>query len=163
MYSPSIHVEVYFFIGTDLDKCSITSLAHHWILCSEWVPSLVLLDFFHWCFMIIYLYLGQIKIPIKTLMMYVFLTNIQLFISQDINRWTGVMGVIHSLFLRGQEWGGGGGGGRHVTHSSQQHLCSIYFFLFIQNIPKRINYIMKYFDSHLYRLWWSILGDGLIM
>ncbi len=63
-------------------------------------------------------------------------------------------------------WGGkngGGGGGRHVTHSSQQHLCSIYFFLFIQNIPKRINYIMKYFDSHLYRLCWSILGDGLIM
>ncbi len=27
------------FIGTDLDKCSITSLAHQLILCSEWVPS----------------------------------------------------------------------------------------------------------------------------
>ncbi len=103
MYSPSIQVEVYFFIGTDLDKCSITSLAHHWILCSEWVPSLVLLDFFHWCFMKIYLYLGQIKIPIKTLMMDVFLTNIQLFTPQDITRWTGVMGVMHSLFLRGHE------------------------------------------------------------
>ncbi len=31
--------EVVFFIGTDLQKCSVTSLAHHWILCvpSEWV------------------------------------------------------------------------------------------------------------------------------
>ncbi len=28
-----------FFIGTDLKECSITSLAHQWILCSEWVPS----------------------------------------------------------------------------------------------------------------------------
>ncbi len=27
------------FIGTDLEKFSITSLAHQWILCSEWVPS----------------------------------------------------------------------------------------------------------------------------
>ncbi len=27
------------FIWTDLEKCSITSLAHQWILCSEWVPS----------------------------------------------------------------------------------------------------------------------------
>ncbi len=25
--------------STDLKKCSITSLAHQWILCSEWVPS----------------------------------------------------------------------------------------------------------------------------
>ncbi len=24
---------------TDLEKCNITSLAHQWILCSEWVPS----------------------------------------------------------------------------------------------------------------------------
>ncbi len=24
---------------TDLEKFSITSLAHQWILCSEWVPS----------------------------------------------------------------------------------------------------------------------------
>ncbi len=28
-----------FFMGSDLKKCSITSLAHQWILCSEWVPS----------------------------------------------------------------------------------------------------------------------------
>ncbi len=28
-----------FFIGTDLEEFSITSLAHQWILCSEWVPS----------------------------------------------------------------------------------------------------------------------------
>ncbi len=28
----------------------------------------------------------------------------------------------------------------------------IYFFLLIQNIPKCINYIMKYLDSHFYRL-----------
>ncbi len=30
---------VCFFIWTDLEKCSITSLAHQWMLCSEWVPS----------------------------------------------------------------------------------------------------------------------------
>ncbi len=30
---------VCFFIRTDLEKCSITSLAHQWILWSEWVPS----------------------------------------------------------------------------------------------------------------------------
>ncbi len=30
---------VCFFIWTDLKKCSIPSLAHQWILCSEWVPS----------------------------------------------------------------------------------------------------------------------------
>ncbi len=28
-----------FFIRTDLGKFSIISLAHQWILCSEWVPS----------------------------------------------------------------------------------------------------------------------------
>ncbi len=28
-----------FFIRTALEKFSITSLAHQWILCSEWVPS----------------------------------------------------------------------------------------------------------------------------
>ncbi len=27
------------FIGIDLEKFCITSLAHHWILCREWVPS----------------------------------------------------------------------------------------------------------------------------
>ncbi len=26
-------------LSTYLEKCSITSLAHQWILCSEWVPS----------------------------------------------------------------------------------------------------------------------------
>ncbi len=26
-------------IETDLEKFSMTSLAHQWILCSEWVPS----------------------------------------------------------------------------------------------------------------------------
>jgi len=30
---------VCFFIGTDLEKFSITSLAQQWILCREWVPS----------------------------------------------------------------------------------------------------------------------------
>ncbi len=30
---------VCFFIRTDLEKCSISSLAHQWMLCSEWVPS----------------------------------------------------------------------------------------------------------------------------
>ncbi len=41
MYSPSGHTKyrwVYFFIGTDLEKCNVTSLAHQWMLCSEWVP-----------------------------------------------------------------------------------------------------------------------------
>ncbi len=31
--------EFLFFIRTDLEKFRITSLAHQWILCSEWVPS----------------------------------------------------------------------------------------------------------------------------
>ncbi len=42
MYSTSGHPRcsrVCFFIGTDLDTFCITSLAHQWILCSEWVPS----------------------------------------------------------------------------------------------------------------------------
>ncbi len=28
-----------YLIRSDLEKCSITSLAHQWILCSEWVPA----------------------------------------------------------------------------------------------------------------------------
>ncbi len=28
----------------------------------------------------------------------------------------------------------------HVTQQPQQHLCFIYFFIFIRNIPKHINY-----------------------
>ncbi len=33
-------VDAFFpLIETDLEKFSITSLAHQWILCSEWVPS----------------------------------------------------------------------------------------------------------------------------
>uniref|UniRef100_A0A672R0E0 Single-stranded DNA-binding protein 2-like n=1 Tax=Sinocyclocheilus grahami TaxID=75366 RepID=A0A672R0E0_SINGR len=42
IYSNSGHPRcgrVCFLIGTDLKKCSIPSLAHQWILCSEWVPS----------------------------------------------------------------------------------------------------------------------------
>jgi len=42
MYSPSGHPRcrwVFLFIRTDLEKCSIISLAHYWIFCSEWVPS----------------------------------------------------------------------------------------------------------------------------
>ncbi len=41
-YSPSGHPRfrwVCFFTSTDLEKWSSTSLAHQWILCSEWVPS----------------------------------------------------------------------------------------------------------------------------
>ncbi len=31
---------VYEFVSSsDLEKCSIASLAHQWMLCSEWVPS----------------------------------------------------------------------------------------------------------------------------
>ncbi len=41
MYSPSGHPRCMslFLIRTDLEKCSITPLAHKWILCSGWVPS----------------------------------------------------------------------------------------------------------------------------
>ncbi len=42
IYSPSDHPRyrwVCFFMGTDLEKFSIPSLAHQWVLCSEWVPS----------------------------------------------------------------------------------------------------------------------------
>ncbi len=32
--------DVYEFVSSsDLEKCSIASLAHQWMLCSEWVPS----------------------------------------------------------------------------------------------------------------------------
>ncbi len=30
---------VCFFVGTDLEKCSIKTLAHQWILCNKWVLS----------------------------------------------------------------------------------------------------------------------------
>ncbi len=42
MYSRTGHPRcrwVCFFIGTDLEIFIITSLAHQWIICSEWVPS----------------------------------------------------------------------------------------------------------------------------
>ncbi len=32
-------IDEFFFMGTDLEKLSIPSLAHQWVLCSEWVPS----------------------------------------------------------------------------------------------------------------------------
>ncbi len=53
-----------------------------------------------------------------------------------------------------------GGGSSCDTQQPQQHLCFIYFFIFIRNIPKHINYIMKYLDSHLYRLLVDLVGDG---
>ncbi len=37
--SPQVSQDVDFSIGTDLEKFCITTLAHEWILCSEWVPS----------------------------------------------------------------------------------------------------------------------------
>ncbi len=42
------------------------------------------------------------------------------------------------------------------TQHSQQHL----WIIFIQNIPKRINYMMNYLDSHLCRLLVDLVGDG---
>ncbi len=41
IYSPSRNPRCKWvcFSLLDLEKCSIPSLAHHWILCSEWVPS----------------------------------------------------------------------------------------------------------------------------
>ncbi len=41
-------------------------------------------------------------------------------------------------------------GGCHVTHSSHNINYVLFIFsYFIQNIPKRSNYIMKYLDCHL--------------
>ncbi len=65
----------------------------------------------------------------------------------------GHRGVMHSLFLRGQELGGGGGGViMWHTSATKALMFYLFIFLFIWNIPKRMNYIMKYLDSHLYRL-----------
>ncbi len=37
---PQAIQDVYEFVSSsDLEKCSIASLAHQWMLCSEWVPS----------------------------------------------------------------------------------------------------------------------------
>ncbi len=44
----------------------------------------------------------------------------------------------------------GGGGCRH--NSTYVLMFNFFFPLFIQNIPKRSNCIMKYLDSHLYML-----------
>ncbi len=37
--NPQVFQDEFVFMWTDLEKCSITSLAHQWILCNEWVPS----------------------------------------------------------------------------------------------------------------------------
>ncbi len=40
MYSPQAIQDVDEFVSSsDLEKCSIISVAHQWMLCSEWVPS----------------------------------------------------------------------------------------------------------------------------
>ncbi len=39
MYPQAIQDVDEFVSSSDLEKCSIASLAHHWILWSEWVPS----------------------------------------------------------------------------------------------------------------------------
>ncbi len=54
------------------------------------------------------------------------------------------------IIFEGARVGGGGG------HNSTYFLFYLFIFLFIRNIPKRINYIMKYLDSHLYYVSWSI-------
>ncbi len=72
VYSPSGHPRCRwhcFFIKTDLEKFSITSLDHQWILCSEWVPLATV-----WSY--------------KILMIDLFLTNMQLFTSQNVNWWS---------------------------------------------------------------------------
>ncbi len=55
--------------------------------------------------------------------------------------------ILHSLFLRGHELGGGGVVMWHTAATTA--LIFFYFIFFIRNIPERINYIMKYLDSHL--------------
>ncbi len=52
----------------------------------------------------------------------------------------------HALIILRGHWGGGG---CHVTHSSHNSTYVLFYFIFIQNIPKHINYIMKYLDCHL--------------
>ncbi len=54
------------------------------------------------------------------------------------------------------------GGGGVLSCDTQQHLGLLLFiYLFMRNIPKRINYIMKYLDSHFYRfIVGSIVGDS---
>ncbi len=90
MYSPSSCPRcrwVCFFIRTDLEKISITSLAHQWILCSEWVPS-------EWE------YKGSRKqrlVKKNILMMDLFFTNTHLFTSHDVIWWTGVMWITCGL------------------------------------------------------------------
>ncbi len=67
--------------------------------------------------------------------------------------YTVISGVMH--FWGGTSWGGGGGGGGVIMwHTSAIKALMFFFFL---NIPKRINYIMKYIDSHFY-VSWSIAG-----
>ncbi len=145
MYSPPGYPRcrwVCFFIKTDLEKISITSLAHQWILFSEWVPSgwefcihntafssekvispesgeksaqikhslqvkTVLNKYLggFWCerttsdFFIggsVIMDYGLVFWPeavvwsFNVLMMDLFLTNTQLFTSQDVNWWTGL-------------------------------------------------------------------------
>ncbi len=64
------------------------------------------------------------------------------------------------IILRGHELGGRGGGSSCDTQQPQLHLCFIIFFLFIRNIPKHMNYIMKCLDSHLYRLLVDLVRYG---
>ncbi len=56
---------------------------------------------------------------------------------------------MHSLFLRGHELGGGGS--LCDMQQPQQHLFFIKFFPFYSK-HSQMHYIMKYLDSHLYRL-----------
>ncbi len=68
---------------------------------------------------------------------------------------------MHALFSRGHELGGGGGvDGSSCDTAATTAYVLFYFFLFIRNILKCINYIMKYLDSHLYRLLVDLVGDG---
>ncbi len=61
----------------------------------------------------------------------------------------------HALIIfDGARAGGGGGGGFVMWHTAATIalIFILFVFLFIQNIPKRINYITKYLDFHLNRL-----------
>ncbi len=63
-------------------------------------------------------------------------------------------------FWGGTSWGGGGRRVTHSSHNSTYVLFIIYLLFFIQNISKRINYIMKYLDSYLSRLLVDLVSDG---
>ncbi len=121
MYSASSHSKcrwVCFFMGTDLEKFSSTSLTHQWTLCSEWVPSECLSHHNLSTYWVRSVFAVQISLLIQTRLLFhwrkqyyglwtrilagkqqfkvknISITDVTLFTSYDINWWTGVVWII---------------------------------------------------------------------